>query len=281
MAIENINVGATANDGNGDPLRNAFIKCNDNFDDLDTTKQDTLVSGTNIKTLEGQSLLGSGNIDLTKSDVGLSNVDNTSDVNKPISSATQTALNAKQDTLVSGTNIKTLEGQSLLGSGNIDLTKSDVGLSNVDNTSDANKPVSTAQNTAINAKVTDAIVNGVTTVAPSQNAVFDALATKQDVITNPITGTGTINKLAKFSTTSEIAQSLVYDDGVTVAVGTGTPEPSAILEVFSNTQGFLLPRMTDSEMNAITSPAIGLMVFNTDNQKINVHTLSGWLAIPF
>ena len=95
MAIQNINVGATANDGTGDPLRNSFIKCNDNFTDLDTTKQDTLVSGTNIKTLEGQSLLGSGNIDLTKSDVGLGNVDNTSDLNKPISTATQTALNAK------------------------------------------------------------------------------------------------------------------------------------------------------------------------------------------
>lgn len=81
--------------------------------------QPTLVSGTNIKTLEGQSLLGSGNIDLTKSDVGLSNVDNTSDLSKPISTATQTALNAKQDTLVSGTNIKTLNGNSLLGSGNI------------------------------------------------------------------------------------------------------------------------------------------------------------------
>jgi hypothetical protein len=62
-------------------------------------KQDDLVSGTNIKTLEGQSLLGAGNIDLTKSDVGLGNVDNTSDLNKPISTLTQTALNAKQDTL--------------------------------------------------------------------------------------------------------------------------------------------------------------------------------------
>lgn len=84
--------------------------------------QTELISGTNIKTLEGQSLLGSGNIDLTKSDVGLSNVDNTSDANKPISTATQTALNGKQATLVSGTNIKTVNGSSLVGSG--DLTVS-------------------------------------------------------------------------------------------------------------------------------------------------------------
>lgn len=62
-------------------------------------KQNALVSGTNIKTIEGQSLLGSGNINLTASDVGLGNVDNTSDLNKPISTATQTALNAKQSAL--------------------------------------------------------------------------------------------------------------------------------------------------------------------------------------
>lgn len=68
-----------------------------------TSKQSTLVSGINIKTIEGQSILGSGNIDLTKNDVGLSNVDNTSDINKPISTATQTALDLKAD---KGLNIK-------------------------------------------------------------------------------------------------------------------------------------------------------------------------------
>jgi hypothetical protein len=55
----------------------------------------------------------------TKDSVGLGNVDNTSDANKPVSTATQTALNAKQDTLVSGTNIKTVNSASLLGSGNV------------------------------------------------------------------------------------------------------------------------------------------------------------------
>jgi hypothetical protein len=124
----------------------------DNLQTAIDAKQDELISGTTIKTVEGQSILGAGNIDLSKSDVGLSNVDNTSDLNKPISTATQTALNGKQDTLVSGTTIKTLEGQSLLGSGNIDLNKSDVGLSNVDNTSDLNKPISTATQTALNGK---------------------------------------------------------------------------------------------------------------------------------
>jgi hypothetical protein len=69
------------------------------------SKQDTLVSGTNIKTIEGQSILGGGNINITNTDVGLGNVDNTSDLNKPISTATQTALNAKQNTITNSDSI--------------------------------------------------------------------------------------------------------------------------------------------------------------------------------
>lgn len=277
MAQQIINVGTTANDGTGDTLRSAFIKTDDNFDELYSGKENTITAGTTSQYYRGDKTFQT----LNKSAVGLGNVDNTTDLLKPISTATQTALDLKQNTLVSGTNIKTIEGQSLLGTGNIDLTKSDVGLSNVDNTSDANKPVSIAQNTAINAKVSNAIVDGVTTVAPSQNAVFDALALKQDVITNPITGTGTANRISKFSTTTEIASSLIYDDSVTVAVNTNTPEPSAVFEINSNSQGFLPPRMTNSERDAVSSPAIGLMIFNTDNQKIDVYTSSGWLSIPF
>lgn len=66
----------------------------------------------------------SSNVTVTASDVGLGNVDNTSDADKPISSATQSALNAKQDTLVSGTNIKTINGSSVLGSGDLTVSGS-------------------------------------------------------------------------------------------------------------------------------------------------------------
>jgi hypothetical protein len=52
----------------------------------------------------------------------LGNVDNTSDANKPVSSAQQTVLDAKQATLVSGTNIKTINGSTVLGSGNISIS---------------------------------------------------------------------------------------------------------------------------------------------------------------
>ena len=88
-----------------------------------TTKQDKLTSGENIKTINGESILGSGNLVIggvdayTKAEADEKFATNTqvteltSDV-----SALQTD---KQDTLVSGTNIKTINGDSILGSGNI------------------------------------------------------------------------------------------------------------------------------------------------------------------
>lgn len=86
-----------------------------------SSKQATLVSGTNIKTVNGDSLLGSGNI-----------VTPTTTVNNTLTSTSTTqALSAaqgkvlqdsKQATLVSGTNIKTLNGASLLGSGDLSVS---------------------------------------------------------------------------------------------------------------------------------------------------------------
>lgn len=64
---------------------------------------------------------------VTKAQVGLGNCDNTSDSDKPVSTAQQTALNSKQDTLVSGTNIKTINGNSIIGSGDLSIgTQEDV-----------------------------------------------------------------------------------------------------------------------------------------------------------
>jgi hypothetical protein len=89
----------------------------------------TLVQLILNATAAGKSMLTAANaaaqktlLSLVKGDVGLGNVDNTSDVNKPVSSAQQTALDAKQATLVSGTNIKTVNSSSLLGSGDLAIS---------------------------------------------------------------------------------------------------------------------------------------------------------------
>ena len=63
---------------------------------------DSYVASLNIvQSVNGQT----GNVALTKDDISLNNVDNTSDLNKPVSTATQNALNTKQDKLTAGTNI--------------------------------------------------------------------------------------------------------------------------------------------------------------------------------
>jgi hypothetical protein len=86
--------------------------------DLNTAlsgKEPSITAGTTSQYYRGDKTFQT----LDKISVGLGNVDNTSDANKPVSTATQTALNAKQATLVSGTNIKTVNGNSLVGSGDV------------------------------------------------------------------------------------------------------------------------------------------------------------------
>ena len=92
---------------------------------------------------------------ISKSMVGLGNVDNPSDANKPISSATQPALDAKAP----------LASPSFTGTVN-GITKSMVGLGNVDNTADADKAISSATQTALNAKQ-NAITSTTTVTASS------------------------------------------------------------------------------------------------------------------
>jgi hypothetical protein len=66
--------------------------------------------------------------------------------------------------------------------------------------------------------------------------------------------------------------------GTQIANSTGGINASAKLQVDSTTKGFLPPRMTTTERNAIASPAAGLMIYNTTTAKLNVYT-TAWEAI--
>lgn len=105
---------------------------------------------TSIETLTG---------DVTLSDLGLNNVDNTADTNKPISLAQQSALDTKASTSALNTGL----------AGKADATA----ISNINNTSDADKPVSTAQQAALDLK-----------------ADATALAAKADILEWTITANG-------------------------------------------------------------------------------------------
>ncbi len=49
-----------------------------------------------------------------------------------------------------------------------------------------------------------------------------------------------------------------------VGIGTPAPDPTAILDLSSNNQGFLAPRMSTAQRTAITNPASGLLVYDTN-----------------
>ena len=273
-------------------------------------KQDTLVSGTNIKTVNGTSVLGSGNIAISSAVAWggvtgtLSNqtdlqtaLDGKVDENTAITGATKTKVTydqkglvtagadattadiasstdkryvtdaqlvvvgntsgtntgdnatnsqysglaaSKQDTLVSGTNIKTINSTSLLGSGNVaveptitattsadyyrgdktfaTLNKAAVGLGNVDNTSDANKPVSTAQQTALDAKTNKLVV------ANRQTASYTLVLSDADKLVEMNVGSANnltvpLNSSVAFSTGTQILLAQ-YGAGQTTIVAT-------------------------------------------------------------
>lgn len=84
MAIQTINVGNIANDGTGDDLREAFIKVNDNFSQLDTTLTALPVTGENLgvagegvfankneNTLQFKKILGGENTTVTSNSTSI------------------------------------------------------------------------------------------------------------------------------------------------------------------------------------------------------------------
>lgn len=154
---------------------------------------------------------------------------------------------AKQDTLVSGTNIKTINSASIMGSGDIALLTS-----------------ANISDTAYDATSWD----GVTTIAPSKNSVRDKIASiettisgKQDALSNGFGLTGTTTKAVALSTaeaycTAETTLSAAtYADitGASIALAAGTWLILATINGSSQTTTatVLMAAITDSSNNLV------------------------------
>jgi hypothetical protein len=204
-----------------------------------------------------------GTVNLSKIDIDLNNVDNTSDITKPISNPTQAALDLKLDAnkvgaangvaslntlgkipsdqipAISFSSVKVLASEAemlalssaVVGSvvirtdinknyvlavanpavlsnwiqlltpappvqtvngysGNVSLTKSDLGLTNIDNTSDANKPISIATQAALDAKPTSNFITTAVLIGNATNT-SDILTLKSAVVSNTLSITST------------------------------------------------------------------------------------------
>lgn len=67
----------------------------------------------------------------------------------------------------------------------------------------------------------------------------------------------------------------------TVGVGGGDPHTSAVLACNSTTKGFLPPKMTQTQRDAISSPTAGLLICNTNTGQLNFYDGSSWRVINY
>lgn len=87
---------------------------------------------------------------------------------------------------------------------------------------------------------------------------------------NPFENTSSVNAFSEFAR---------IDGSGNLLIGTTTTVASAKAVVSSTTQGFLPPVMTTTQKNAISSPAAGLIVFDTTLAKLCVYSGSAWQTI--
>jgi hypothetical protein len=214
-----------------------------------------LVTTTGVQTLTNKTITTPAG--LVKSDVGLGNVDNTTDANKPVSTATQTALDLKApkaDPTFTGT----VSG----------ITKAMVGLGNVDDTADTAKPVSTAQATAIATAKSEAIadatsqVNALLTGAPAALNTLDELAAAlgddANFATTVTTALGNKAPLASPTFTGTVtlpAAGIVFTDGTQAKEGVPSRTP-----IIQKTAAYTLSALTERDSLIEVSSASGVTI---------------------
>jgi hypothetical protein len=262
-------VGNTSGTNTGDNATNS------QYSGLAASKQDTLVSATNIKTINSTSVLGSGDI-------------------------------AVQATLVSGTNIKTINSTSLLGSGDIVIGGgSPSGVAGAIQFSDGSAFASDASNlfwddtnnrlgVGTNAPTATVHILGVGSTAGTTSFViknslgFNAIQVTDDLKVNintlvfggsngyiGINNSPSIDSALRAVRTDNGTSPLSISTGE-VGIGDTTTYASAIFAIGSTTRGFLPPRMTTTQKNAISSPAAGLVVYDSTTNKLCCYDGSTW-----
>ena len=227
------------------------------------SKQATLVSATNIKTINSTSLLGSGDISISASPSGVAGAIQFSNGSAFASDAANLFWDDTNNRFGVGTNAPSATGH-FKGSGSTSATTSLL----VQNS---------AGTTAL--QITD---NGNMSIL--YNRITDGTNNDKSLYFLP-DNTAVLSNYAKISL--RVNDGLGWNSGLEVVgngsesrvgIGTTSPNASAKLQLDSTTKGFLPPRMTTTQRNAIASPAAGLMIYNTTTAKLNVYT-TAWEAI--
>ena len=91
-------------------------------------------------------------------------------------------------------------------------------------------------------------------------------------------GSGTTNYVPKFTAATALGNSAIFESGGNVGIGTTSPAATALLDLTSTEKGFLPPRMTTIQRDAIVSPATGLEIYNTTANTKNVFNGTAWTS---
>ena len=73
-----------------------------------------------------------------------------------------------------------------------------------------------------------------------------------------------------------VNNSNIHNNSGGIGINTSTPDASAQLDIVSTTKGFLPPRMTTVQRDSISSPAAGLVIYNTTSNCLNFYAGSTW-----
>jgi hypothetical protein len=79
--------------------------------------------------------------------------------------------------------------------------------------------------------------------------------------------------------TTSLTEKMRISGNGNVGIGTTAPDANAILQLNSSTKGFLPPRMTTTQKNAISTPPSGLMVYDTTTNKLCVYNGTSWIDL--
>lgn len=270
-------------DYNPPPLGSSEVeKRNDlnlELDGINSTKAD-LASPTFTGTVAG----------ITKSMVGLGNVDNTADTAKPVSTAQQTALDLKE-TVVNVALKAPIASPTFTGTVS-GITKSMVGLGSVDNTADTGKPVSTAQQTALDLKANlaspaltgtptapNAAGGTSTTQLATTNFVTTAGNLKADLASPTFTGTPAAPTASAATSTTQIATTAFATTADNLKANLASPTFTGVPAAPTASPG---TSTTQLATTAFVAAAVGhTYVTKTSNQTNTTTTFANDTALAF
>ncbi len=125
--------------------------------------------------------------------------------------------------------------------------------------------------------------SGTTAWEPVGGVLADSLDWDDFIDTMTLDATTTINMDTNNADFNFDVNTFFIDSSAnSIGIGTATPAATAALDISSTTRGFLAPRMTTAQRNAIASPAEGLMVYATDGGVSGVYQFydgSAWVDV--